>query len=165
MTERLLAAITTDDSQGATEQELDDAAAAFGIELPEDYRAVMRRTDGGECDFGESWMVLQSLEAAIERNATFKEAGFPPFIFFGSDGGGDGYAWDLRPERHSRYVVVPFIVPEDEAVIPCGDTLEEFLAILHREIPLQIVSAQAGKGVLATPWPGFLPRGCKTRSS
>ena len=137
MTERLLAAITTDDSQGATEQELDDAAAAFGIELPEDYRAVMRRTNGGECDFGESWMVLQSLEAAIERNATFKEAGFPPFIFFGSDGGGDGYAWDLRPERHSRYVVVPFIVPEDEAVIPCGDTLEEFLSVLHGGIPFE----------------------------
>ena len=104
MTERLLAAIGTDYSQGATEQELDTAAAALGIE---------------------------SLEAAIERNATFKDAGFPPFIFFGSDGGGMGYAWDLRPGRHSRYVVVPFIVPEDEAVVPCGDTLEEFLSILH----------------------------------
>jgi len=43
MTERLLAAIGTDDSQGATEQELDAAGAALGIELPEDYRAVMRR--------------------------------------------------------------------------------------------------------------------------
>jgi hypothetical protein len=78
MTERLLAAIATDDSQGATEQELDAAATALGIELPEDYRAMMRRKNGGECDFGESWIVLQSLEAAIERNATFKEAGLPP---------------------------------------------------------------------------------------
>jgi len=137
MTERLLAAIGTDDSQGATEQELDAAGAALGIELPEDYRAVMRRINGGECDFGESWIVLQSLEAAVERNATFKDAGFPPFIFFGSDGGGMGYAWDLRPGRHSRYVVVPFIVPEDEAVVPCGDTLEEFLSILHDGISFE----------------------------
>ncbi len=137
MTERLLTAIVTDDSQGATEQELDSAAAALGIELPEDYRAVMRRINGGACDFGGSWIVLQSLEAAIERNASFKEAGFPPFIFFGSDGGGEGYAWDLRPERHARYVVVPFIVPEDEAVIPCGDTLEEFLSVLHGGIPFE----------------------------
>ena len=137
MTERLLTAIATDDSQGATEQELDSAAAALGIELPKDYRAVMRRINGGECDFGGSWIVLQSLEAAIDRNASFKEAGFPPFIFFGSDGGGNGYAWDLRPERHSRYVVVPFIVPEDEAVIPCGDTLEEFLSVLHGGIPFE----------------------------
>ena len=137
MTERLLAVIGTDDSQGATEQELDAAAAALGIELPEDYRAVMRRINGGECDFGESWIVLQSLEAAVERNATFKDAGFPPFIFFGSDGGGMGYAWDLRPGRHSRYVVVPFIVPEDVAVVPCGDTLEEFLSILHDGISFE----------------------------
>jgi len=36
MTERLLTAIATDDSPGATEQELDTAAAALGIELPED---------------------------------------------------------------------------------------------------------------------------------
>jgi cell wall assembly regulator SMI1 len=137
MTELLLTAMATDDPQGATDQELDDAAAALGIELPEDYRAVMRRVNGGECDFGESWIVFQSLEASIERNATFKEAGFPPFIFFGSDGGGDGYAWDLRPERHSRYVVVPFVVPGDEAVIPCGDTLEEFLSVLHGGIRLE----------------------------
>jgi cell wall assembly regulator SMI1 len=136
-TERLLTAIASADSQGATEQELDAAAAALGIELPEDYRAVMRRINGGECEFGESWIVLDSLEAAIDRNATFKEAGFPPFIFFGSYGGGEGYAWDLRPEAHSRYVVVPFIVPEDEAVIPCGETLEEFLAVLHGGIPVE----------------------------
>jgi hypothetical protein len=135
MTDRLLTAIATDDSLGATEQELDAAAAALGIELPEDYRAVMRRVNGGECDFGESWIVLQSLDAAIERNATFKEAGFPPFVFFGSNGGGEGYAWDLRSNRQSRYVVVPFIVPEDEAVIPCGDTLEEFLGALHAGLP------------------------------
>ena len=137
MTERLLTAIATEDSRGATEQELDAAAAALGIELPEDYRAVMRRTNGGECDFGNSWIVLQSLEDAVERNATFKEAGFPPFIFVGSDGGGEGYAWDLRPERHSRYVAVPFIVPEDEAVIRCGDTLEEFLLVLYDGIPFE----------------------------
>jgi len=48
-----------------------------------------------------------------------------------------GYAWDLRPGRHSRYVVVPFIVPEDEAVVPCGDTLEEFLSILHDGISFE----------------------------
>jgi cell wall assembly regulator SMI1 len=137
MTERLLTAIATDDSLGASEQELDAAAAALGIELPEDYRAVMRRINGGECDFGQSWIVLHSLDAAIERNATSKEAGVPQFIFFGSDGGGEGYAWDLRPERDSRYVVVPFVVPDDEAVIACGDTLEEFLSVVHGGIPFE----------------------------
>jgi len=137
MTERLLKAIGADYSQGATEQELDAAAAALGIELPEDYRAVMRRINGGDCDFGDAWIVLYSLEAAIERNAVFKEAGFPPFIFFGSDGGGEGYAWDLRPERRSRYVAVPFIVPEDAAVIRCGDTFEEFLSVVHGGLPFE----------------------------
>src|SRR5260370_10748491 len=108
----------------------------------------MRRINGGECDFGESWIVLHSLGAAIERNATFKEAGFPPFIFFGSNGGGEGFAWDLRPERHSRYVVVPFIVPEDEAVLPCGDTLGDFLSALPSGLPFH-TSARAR----ASPFP------------
>jgi cell wall assembly regulator SMI1 len=135
MIDRLLKAITTEDSVGATDQELDAAAAALGFELPEDYRAVIRRTNGGEADLGESHVRFQSVEAMMERNATFKAAGFPPFIFFGSNGADEGYAWDLRPERHSLYVVVPFIVPEEDAVIACGNSLEEFLSVLHGGIP------------------------------
>jgi len=137
MIERLLEAMTKEDSADATDQQLDAAGAAVGFELPEDYGAVMRRTNGGECDFGQPWIVLQSLENAIERNATFKEAGFPKLVLFGSNGGGEGYAWDLRPERHSLYLVVPFIVPEDDAVIPCGNTFEEFLSVLHGGIPFK----------------------------
>ena len=98
MIELLLETMPTEDSVGASDQQL------------EDYRAVMRRINGGECDFAQSRIALQSLEDAVERNATFKEAGFPPFIFFGSNGGGEGYAWDLRPERHSLYVGKTFSV-------------------------------------------------------
>ncbi len=135
MTEPLLTAIATDDSQGATEQELDDAAAALGIELPEDYRAVMRHANGGEIEFGESWIVIDPLEAVLDRNTILREGGFPTgFTFFGSDGGNDGFAWDTRPERESLYVAVPFIVPDPDLVISCGDTFEEFLAALHRGI-------------------------------
>src|SRR2546430_15502276 len=90
MTERLLTAIASDDSQGATEQELDSAAAALGIELPEDYRGVMRRINGGECDFGGGWVVLQSLADATERNATFRGGGLSALLFLCGAGGGEG---------------------------------------------------------------------------
>src|SRR5713226_2691967 len=82
MTEPLLTAIATDDSQGATEQELDDAAAALGIELPEDYRPVMRHANGGEIEFGESWIVIDPLEAVLDRNTILREGRFPTGFTF-----------------------------------------------------------------------------------
>src|SRR5258708_30044259 len=135
MTEQWIAAIADQDTTRATDSELDEAAAALGIELPEDYRAVMRQANGGESEFGASWIVINTLEAVLDRNTILRGGGFPTgFTFFGSDGSNDGYAWDMRPERESLYVAVPFIVPGPDLVIPCGDTFEELLAALHRGI-------------------------------
>ena len=71
-----------------------------------------------------------------ERNPGLEIPGYAAgFTFFGTNGGGEAYAWDWRPERRSRYVVIPFIVPDPDVAVPCGDTLEEFLAVLHGGIP------------------------------
>jgi hypothetical protein len=135
MVEQWIAAIANQNTTAATDSELDEAAAVLGVQLPEDYRAVMRHANGGESQFGKSWILIDPLDAVLDRNTILREGGFPiGFTFFGSDGGNDGYAWDTRPERKSLYVAVPFIVPDPDLVIPCGDTFEEFLAALHRGI-------------------------------
>ena len=58
MTERWITTAAAEGSRGATDEELDAAATALGIQLPEDYRAVMRSANGGDSEFGESWIVL-----------------------------------------------------------------------------------------------------------
>lgn len=135
MTERWIEAIAEGGSPGANDSELDAAASSLGIELPEDYRAVMSRVNGGEAEFGESWFVLWSVADVVERNAGYQFAEFAPgFTLFGSDGGGEGYAWDTRPDRESLYTSIPFIAPDPKAAITCGNTFEEFMATLHRGI-------------------------------
>jgi hypothetical protein len=112
MQERWLATIAGPDSSGASDADLDAAAASLGIQLPEDYRAVMRRTNGGDHEFGESWLLLYRAEDLAANNAGYAVKEFAPgFSYFGSNGAGEAYAWDWRPDRKSRYVVIPLIEP------------------------------------------------------
>jgi len=132
MAERWVAAVAGDDSSGATDADLDAAAGDLGVELPEDYRALMRRVNGGDTEFGKSWLVLHAVEELVDSNSTFRDAGAHlGFVFFGGDGGGDGYAWDSRPSRRSRYVAIDYVVSDPDAAIPCGETVEEFLIAVY----------------------------------
>lgn len=122
--------------EAAAEKELAQAERELGVQFPDDYRAVMLRCDGGDAGFGEFWVVLWPTRDLAERNRSLKSAQFAPgFTYFGSDGAGEGYAWDWRGERQARYVVLPFVSPEADAAIPSGNTFEEFLAVLHGGIP------------------------------
>ena len=131
-----VAAVSAAELRGATNDELDEAATRLAVALPEDYRALMRRVDGGESDFGASWVSLTPAVQLAEVNDDCQVAELAPgFTYFGSNGAGEAYAWDWREARRSLYVVIPFISPAPAAAVPCGDTLEEFLATLYRGIP------------------------------
>jgi hypothetical protein len=137
MVDRWLAT-TGPDAPRATDEELDAAQTDLGVVFPSDYREMMRRANGGEAEFGSSWIRVWPVGHLAEANAEYQvKAIAPGFIFFGTDGGGEAYAWDFRPNRRSQYVVIPFIVPEPEAAVGCGDSIEEFLATLHRGIPFE----------------------------
>jgi hypothetical protein len=121
---------------GALDEELARAERELGVSLPIDYRAVMLRCDGGETEFGQSWIVLWHARDLAERNQSLRVAEFAPaFTYFGSNGAGEGYAWDWSEKGHAKYLVLPFVSPEADAAIACGDTFEEFLTTLHGGIP------------------------------
>ena len=121
---------------GASDADLDEAERRLDIRLPQDYREVMRRSDGGEAEFGESWIRLWCVTDLVEHNEGYEaEALAPGFTFFGSDGGGEAYAWDWRQTRRSLYVVIPFISPDPQAAVPCGESFEAFLTTLFSGIP------------------------------
>ena len=109
MTERWLALVADPEAAGATDELLASAAAQLDVNLPGDYMAVMKQTNGGQTEFGDSWIRLWRVEDLVGYAAGF--------TFFGSDGGGEAYAWDFRTGYKPRYVVIPFIVPDPE--LPC----------------------------------------------
>ena len=125
-----------DRSSGATDDQIKAASHDLQVELPADYRDAMRAVNGGEAEFGESWVRLWPVDELAEQNAGYEVQKFAPgFTYFGTNGGGEAYAWDWRPERKSRYVVIPMIDPNPAVAVPCGETFEEFLSILHGGIP------------------------------
>jgi cell wall assembly regulator SMI1 len=136
-TENWIASVRDVTSQGATDEALDTAAATLGIDLPADYRAVMREVNGGEGAFGESWLRLHRVEDLVERNEVWREFQ-RPFTAFGSNGGGESYAWDCREGRAGNYATVSDIDLDPESAVPCGATFEEFLKVLHAGIPFEL---------------------------
>jgi len=92
------------------------------------------------------------VEYLVERNAGHKVQEFAPgFTFFGSNGAGEAYALDWRPTRKAHYVVIPFITPEPDAAVPCGDWL--VLLLVER-------LGRAGAGDDTDRYPGlYLPAG------
>jgi cell wall assembly regulator SMI1 len=108
MVDEWLAAIGKPESAGATDGELNAAEAELSIEFPSDYRAMMRRVNGGEAWLGDSYVQIWSVEDLVWTNSYFRANNFPPaFTFFGTDGGGEAYAWDSRPNRKAHYIVIP----------------------------------------------------------
>ena len=133
MTDRWLELVAAS-CHGASDADLAAAQAELGVELPDDYRDLMRRADGGEAGFGESWIVLWRVSELVERNRGYEVDG-TTFTYFGSNGAGEAYAWDWCPARRQLYVVIPFIAPEPDATVACGGDLETFLRTLHAGIP------------------------------
>jgi cell wall assembly regulator SMI1 len=56
----------------------------------------------------------------------------PGLLFFGSDGGGEGFAFDLRTPQLT-IVQVPFIGMSLTDAIPVASNFQEFLAAIARQ--------------------------------
>lgn len=107
------------------------AIAALGRNLPSDYVKFVSSFDGGEGFIGNHYLVLWgAIELAIlNREYEFSEYA-PELIAFGSDGGGEAFAFDTRTEPAS-VVVVPFIGMSSAAATPVTGSFDEFLIRLR----------------------------------
>lgn len=86
-------------------------------DLPPDYLAFLRLSNGGQGDLGVQpfWFVLWPAEEVAEMNADYMVPEFlPGFVAFGSDGGDEMLAFGAAPGRWGRVYAVPF-VPMEEA--------------------------------------------------
>jgi hypothetical protein len=84
---------------GASREALDTLRAAAGVELPAEYFDLLAFSNGGEgpMDVMPLNFCLDPAEDALKyKAARTREEYFPNFFIFGSSGGGDYVAFDLR---------------------------------------------------------------------
>lgn len=99
-----------------------------GVMLPEDYVGFLLRTNGAEGPVGKSGYVsLWAIDDLSEMNRGYRVEEFAPgLLLFGSDGGDEAFAFDLR-DSSMPIVGVPFVGMNLDEVRPLSATLTEML--------------------------------------
>lgn len=100
----------------------------LGIKLPDDYLNFFLRSDGADGAVGETGYVsLWPIHELINLNEGYRVREFAPgLLLFGSDGGGEAFAFDLR-DMAMPIVGVPFVGMSLEEAKPLAPTFTEFL--------------------------------------
>jgi cell wall assembly regulator SMI1 len=120
---------------GATRDTLAQTAAKLGVTFPPDYAAFMVETNGAELYLGESCVIIYGVEELIGYNEPDDE--FPAYFkVFGSNGGSEKLAFDVRAQPHA-IVVVPHYQPSDADAIVQGTTLHAFLDRVRRDVAFE----------------------------
>jgi SMI1 / KNR4 family (SUKH-1) len=104
----------------------------MGFRLPEDYGQFLRQADGGEGFVGNAYVILWRLGELLEMNRAYQVAEYAPGLFlFGSDGGGEAFAFDTRTAARP-IVSVPFVGLELKVARPVAPNFTAFLDELFK---------------------------------
>jgi hypothetical protein len=111
----------------------EEALSAFVGFLPDEYLTFLRRRNGGEGFVGDNYLILWRAEELLELNEGYGATEYAPDLFlFGSNGGGEAFAFDKR-EQPLPIVMVPFIGMQLDEAIPARKTFSEFLHRLAKD--------------------------------
>ncbi|WP_426303948.1 SMI1/KNR4 family protein [Acidovorax facilis] len=114
-------------NNGATAGVIAKSEIALQWPLPVDYKDFLKNTNGGEGFVGENYLILWTAEELAQFNNEYQVKDYAPgLVLFGSDGGGEGYAFDTRTIP-APIVRVPFIGMDLAYIRPMADSFSEFL--------------------------------------
>jgi hypothetical protein len=100
------------------------------FKLPHDYVQFLQQMNGGEGFIGENYLRAWPIEELIQNNKDYDvEEGAPGLFLFGSNGGGEAFAFDTRSAPPS-IVAVPFILNLEDAIV-LATTFDSFLQHLY----------------------------------
>ena len=104
-----------------------------GLKLPKDYAAFLRRSNGGDGFIGpNAYVIFWRLGELVEMNKAYQVEEYAPGLFiFGSDGGGEAYAFDARTLA-MPIVSVPFVGMELNLARVIAPSFEGFLEVLSK---------------------------------
>jgi hypothetical protein len=117
----------------ASTRDIADLVSRSKVSLPPGYIEFMRQSDGAEGPLGRKgrYLVLWPVKSIYGLNKQYHVDEFAPHLLvFGSDGGGEAFAFDHRTEP-ATIVRAPFI-GFDEGV-HYGTRFDEFLFRLSEE--------------------------------
>ena len=115
----------------ADETAIKAAETESTIRFPSEYRDFLALTNGGEGRIGSSgYAALRRVEDLCAFNKEYQvETYAPGLFFFGSDGGGEGFAFDLRTPQLT-IVEVPFIGMSVNDANVVASNFHQFLAAI-----------------------------------
>lgn len=114
-------------TSSGTQEEIKSVEDEFGVSLPEDYQTFLRTSGGGEGFIGEQYLIIWSANELVPFNAEYEVNKYAPgILMFGSNGGGEGFAFDLR-QKAMTIVMVPFIGMDLQQAVQIADTFSNFL--------------------------------------
>lgn len=103
-----------------------------GLCLPEDYAKFLQGVDGGEGFVGNAYLILWRAGELVEMNKAYQVAEYAPGLFlFGSDGGGEAFAFDTRADARP-IVSVPFVGMELKVARVVAFNFKAFLEELFK---------------------------------
>ena len=111
--------------------EIERFRAETGVDLPTDYVEFLRQSDGGEGFIGpNAYVILWQLSELTELNNAYQvEEYVPGLLIFGSNGGGEAYAFDTVASA-MPIVSVPFVGMEPSLACVLAPTFTDFLKVL-----------------------------------
>ncbi len=113
---------------GAGPPELDRIQRAIGMRLPDDYLELVQESDGVEGFVGDNYLAIWPVEHILTYRKLCDDTPF--IVFFGSNGAGEGYAFDMRAVP-APIVNLPFIGMEEKLIRVLGRSILEFLERLE----------------------------------
>jgi hypothetical protein len=105
--------------------------------LPAAYFAQLSVSNGGEGDLGvePGWIALWRCEEVVPSNAGYSLPKFlPGFFGFGSNGGGELLAFDLRGEEPYPIVTVPFVPMDPKDAVRIARSFQELRDLIGRSM-------------------------------
>ena len=119
----------------ANEAALAEFERASGFKLPADYAAFVRFADGGEGIIGRkgAYAIFWRIEDILQLNDAYEVAEYAPsLLLFGSNGGGEAFAFD-RASTQGRVVQVPFVGLDAREAVEIGSFLDLLEYLKHDE--------------------------------
>ena len=101
--------------------------------LPAAYFTQLAVSNGCEGDLGvePGWIAMWPCEEVMSSNAGYSVPEFlPGFFGFGSNGGGELLAFDLRGEEPYPIVMVPFIGMDPKEAVRIARSFDELRALI-----------------------------------
>lgn len=111
---------------------IDNFEKSSKLNLPSDYKMFLKITNGGEGFIGDnSYVMFWPLKDLNDLNDSYEVDEFAPgLLLFGSNGGGEAFAFDTR-SKSINIVQVPFVGMELNLIQELTTTFNKFIEKLY----------------------------------